>query len=221
MAVNPTTAREQVLDSVGQARDQTSTTQGLEDRFLKLLITQMRNQDPLNPLDNAQVTSQLAQISTVSGIDKLNGAVNGMADSFVAAQSLQAGSLIGHGVLAPGDGVLLNGGQAVGGLELAEPADQVVITVRGASGEALKILSLGPQESGTRAFRWDGSLDAGGQAGDGAYLFDVSAVRGGKSVKAQALGYGQVQSVTLGGGQLQLNTNGLGAVGLSQIRQIL
>jgi flagellar basal-body rod modification protein FlgD len=221
MAVNPTTSREQVLDSIGQARTETSTTQGVEDRFLKLLITQMRNQDPLNPLDNAQVTSQLAQISTVSGIDKLNDAVNGMAQSFVAAQSLQAGGLIGHGVLAPGDGVSLNGAQAIGGVELAEPADEVVVTIRGASGEAVRTLNLGPQESGTRAFAWDGSIDGGGQAGDGAYLFAVSATRGGNSVQAEPLGYGLVRSVTLGGGQLQLNTSGLGAVDLSQIKQIL
>ena len=66
------TSADQLINSFNQAGKQTSATEGLQDRFLKLLVTQMKNQDPLNPMDNAQVTSQLAQISTVSGIDKLN-----------------------------------------------------------------------------------------------------------------------------------------------------
>jgi len=219
--VNSTTGNEQIVNSLNQARTKTDATQGLEDRFLKLLIAQMQNQDPLNPLDNAQVTSQLAQISTVSGIDKLNGAVNGMAASFVAAQSLQAGGLIGHGVLAPARTVALEQSQGIGGVQLSEPADAVTVTIRGSAGETVKTVSLGSQEAGTRTFRWDGSTDAGGHAGDGAYTFEVSALRSGKTVEATPLGYARVQSVTLGADQLQLNTNGLGAVALGQVKQIL
>jgi len=84
----------------------TGTAQGTEDRFLKLLVTQMKNQDPLNPLDNAQVTSQMAQLSTVTGIEKLNAALTTMSQSFASSQSLQAANMIGHGVLVPGKGGL-------------------------------------------------------------------------------------------------------------------
>lgn len=222
MAVNPT-ADPDFINSFNQARTQTSgTTQGLQDRFLKLLITQMQNQDPLNPLDNAEVTSQLAQISTVSGIDKLNNSLNGMSTSFLATQSLQASSLIGHAVLAPGTRLQLTQGQAVGGYQLTEPADAVTVTIRNAAGETVKTMGLGAQDTGTRSFRWDGSTDTvNGHAGDGAYTFEVKAVRSGKTVANETLSYAQVQSVTLGSDQLLLNTSGLGAVGLGQVKQIL
>ena len=79
-----------------------SAADDVQDRFLKLLVTQMKNQDPLNPLDNAQVTTQLAQISTVNGIEKLNATIEAMASSFTSGQSLQAATMIGKDVLVPG-----------------------------------------------------------------------------------------------------------------------
>src|SRR3990167_8083696 len=80
-----------------------STAADTQDRFLKLLVTQMKNQDPLNPMDNAQVTSQMAQLSTVTGIDKLNVTLQALSDSMASSQSLQAASMIGYGVLVPGN----------------------------------------------------------------------------------------------------------------------
>jgi flagellar basal-body rod modification protein FlgD len=159
--VNPPTAIDQILSSVNQTRTTTGTTQTTQDRFLKLLITQMQNQDPLNPMDNAEVTSQLAQISTVSGIEKLNTTIASMTSSMVAAQSLQAGSLIGHAVLAPGKTVLLQHGNAVGGVQLSEPADQVTITIADAAGLTIKTLSSSGAGHGTHNFGWDGTTDAG------------------------------------------------------------
>jgi flagellar basal-body rod modification protein FlgD len=88
--------------SAASAATVASQTSAIQDRFLKLLVTQMKNQDPLNPMDNAQVTSQMAQLSTVSGIDKLNATVQALSDSMAAAQSLQAASMIGHAALVPG-----------------------------------------------------------------------------------------------------------------------
>src|SRR3954466_4446382 len=82
-----------------------STAVAAQDRFMTLLVTQMKNQDPLNPLDNAQVTSQLAQLSTVTGVDKLNATLESMMSSFQSSQSLQAANMIGHGVLVPGTDV--------------------------------------------------------------------------------------------------------------------
>ncbi len=83
------------LSAYGASNAAKPGTDDPQDRFLKLLVTQMKNQDPLNPLDNAQGTSQLAQISTVSGIEKLNTTIQAMANSFAAGQSLQAASMIG------------------------------------------------------------------------------------------------------------------------------
>jgi flagellar basal-body rod modification protein FlgD len=223
--VSPTASQDQLLASLNQASSQASTqassTGDLQNRFLKLLVTQMQNQDPLNPMDNAQVTSQLAQISTVSGIDTLNSTVAGMASSFLAAQSLQASALIGHTVLAPGNDLTLQNAAAAGGVLLDQPADAVTVTVVGADGRTVKTINLGPQQAGAKTFAWDGSTDAGGNAPDGAYAFKVSAVQGGKQINVQALGYGLVQSVTLGSGQVQLNTIGLGTVNLGDVKQII
>src|SRR5690348_7475888 len=104
---NPVTSADQLIDKFNQMGKQAPTSAGLQDRFLKLLVTQMKNQDPLNPMDNAEVTSQLAQISTVSGVDKLNQTLTAMSSSFLASQTLQASGLIGRTVMAGGTDVLL------------------------------------------------------------------------------------------------------------------
>ena len=99
---NATVLPQALLDQMnGSSAAKKSTAEEAQDRFLTLLVTQMKNQDPLNPLDNAQVTSQLAQLSTVTGIDKLNGTLESMMGSYQSNQALQAANMIGHGVLAP------------------------------------------------------------------------------------------------------------------------
>jgi flagellar basal-body rod modification protein FlgD len=218
---NPVTATEQLINSFNQAGKQTSAAAEMQDRFLKLLVTQMKNQDPLNPLDNAQVTTQLAQISTVTGVDKLNQTLTSMSNAFLASQSLQASNLIGHSVLAGGNTLLLQNATAVGGVQLTEPADQLTITIRGSAGEIVKTLNLGAQDAGLHNFHWDGSTDAGGRATDGKYSVEATAVRAGKKIAAQTMGVGLVQSVSLGGSDVQLNTFGLGAISLNQVKQIL
>ena len=97
----------------GSSAAKASSTEASQDRFMKLLVTQMKNQDPLNPLDNAQVTSQLAQLSTVTGIDKLNTTLEALMGSFQSGQSLQAVNMIGRGVLVPGADVNLSASQAM------------------------------------------------------------------------------------------------------------
>ncbi len=89
----------------------TSQTAATQDRFLKLLVTQLQNQDPLNPMDNAAVTSQMAQLSTVNGIDQLNATVQALSASMATSQSLQATSMIGHAALVPGSQIAMAGGQ--------------------------------------------------------------------------------------------------------------
>src|SRR5690348_4104524 len=150
----------------------------LQDRFLKLLVTQMKNQDPLNPLDNAQVTSQLAQISTVNGIEKLNTTIQAMASSFAAGQSLQAAGMIGKDVLVPASALSLAGGNALFGVDLKQPADQVKVSIYDASGRQVRTMDLGAQAAGSLALAWDGKGSDGAQAADGDYRVSVSAVHG-------------------------------------------
>lgn len=195
---------------------------GTQDRFLKLLVAQLRNQDPLNPLQNSEVTSQLAQLSTVTGINKLSDLVSGLSASFAEAQSLQAASVIGHGVLAPGNAISLTQGNAVAAVNLPQAVDQLTITIRDASGAVVHTADLGPQSGGLVKFQWDGVADNGSAAPDGAYTYAATAAAAGKPVSDLApLAYGVVNSVTLSAQGAQLNVNGLGAVSLSQVNQIL
>lgn len=191
------------------------------ERFLKLLITSMKNQDPLNPMDNAQVTSQMAQISTVNGIEKLNTTLQNMAASFSAGQSLQATNMIGHGVLASGSTLRLDNGKALGGVELPQSVDQLTVTIRDAAGAVLHSMDLGPKQAGIIPITWDGATNNGGTAPNGTYSFSVSALQGGKQIDAAALSFGQVNSVTPGKGGVVLDVGGLGVVGLADVKKIL
>ena len=198
-----------------------SNTGEMSDRFLKLLVTQMKNQDPLNPLDNAQVTSQLAQINTVSGIEKLNTTLQTLSTSFLAGQSLQSAALIGRSVLTDGNRLAWNGSPVTGAAELAQSADRVTVTIADAAGNAVRTLELGAQKAGTAQFQWDGLNDAGARVADGAYTFKVAAQSGGQPVTATALGIGRVASVSFGSDGLRVDVDGIGPIQLYQIKRIL
>ncbi len=205
-----------------------SETGAAQDRFMKLLVTQMKNQDPLNPLDNAQVTGQLAQLSTVNGVNKLNDTMQAMVQSMQGGQAMQAAALIGRSVLVPGSSLALSAGKASFGAELTEPVDQLQLTISDAAGHPLKVMDLGPQNAGTVALQWDGSYGSGGgSAPDGRYVFQLNAIRGGQKISVQPLVMSSVSSVATaagtgshGGVSLQLS-NGQSGVTMSDVRRIL
>jgi flagellar basal-body rod modification protein FlgD len=190
----------------------------LSDRFLKLLVTQMKNQDPLNPLDNAQVTSQLAQISTVTGIDKLNATLQALS----ASQSLDTAAMIGRGVLAPGSELDLKNGVAIGGVDLPQAVDKLVVSIKDSSGVEVRSIDMGPKPAGTSEFFWDGLTNTGTSASNGTYHYSVRAEQGGKSIASNPLQFGIVSSVVPGSkGQAPiLRIDGLGEVDLSSIKLI-
>ncbi|MGZ3236344.1 MAG: flagellar hook assembly protein FlgD [Burkholderiaceae bacterium] len=199
----------------------TSDTAAAQDRFMTLLVTQMKNQDPLNPMDNAQMTSQLAQLSTVTGIDKLNTTVQSLMGTFQSGQSLQAAGMIGHGVLVPGSSIDLSSGVGLLGVELTGPADSVKVNIRDGAGNVIHSIDLGAQEAGSLPLQWDGLTDSGATAPDGKYTFDVSAVLAGSATTANALSFGQVSSVSTSSQGVKLNVPNVGSVNLADIRQIL
>lgn len=207
--------------SAGSSATKTSTAAETQDRFLKLLVTQMKNQDPLNPMDNAQVTSQMAQLSTVTGIDKLNATLQALSDSMVGNQSLQAASMIGHGVLVDGAGVDLSGGMGFGGIELTQPVDRAKVSIYDKAGALVRSIDLGAQPAGITKWAWDGKDSAGNAVADGGYTFAVDATQGGASVAATALQFGMVSSVTQGKQGVALSVGNLEGITLSQVRQIL
>jgi flagellar basal-body rod modification protein FlgD len=200
----------------------TTKASDIQDRFLKLLVTQLKNQDPLNPMDNAQLTSQLSQISTVTGIEKLNAEIQSLSASFLAAQSLQSAGLIGRTVYTDGNGLAYNGSApARGGVELPQAVDSLKINIVGPSGNVVRQLDLGARQAGLAGFSWDGLTDGGANAAAGSYTFQVSATSGGKTVPSGTLMSGQVSSVTLGSDGAHAIVPGVGDIPVSQIRQIM
>jgi flagellar basal-body rod modification protein FlgD len=191
------------------------------DRFLTLLVTQLQNQDPLNPMDNAQLTSQLAQISTVTGVNKLNDSMSALAASLGANQYLQSAGLVGHSVLVPGEKLQLSEHAAPGGFTLPQDVDSVVVTVSDASGRVVRQIDLGAQTAGTQTFDWDGNTDSGAVAADGVYTFSLRASSGGTAVTAESLMSGHVDGVVLdASGKTILQLGRLGRVELSLVREI-
>jgi flagellar basal-body rod modification protein FlgD len=195
-----------------------------QDRFLTMLIAQLKNQDPLNPLDNAQLTSQLAQISTVQGIERLNTTLAALAGSFQAGQSLQAAGLVGRQVLVTGDRMELSAAGARAAFSLPQSVDHLTISVTDASGSVVHRVELGAQAAGTQIFEWDGMADSGARAVDGIYRFEIGARANGTAVTAETLSLGRVDSVTQapgGTGGTILNLGRLGEIPFAAIRRIM
>ena len=216
-----TTAVQSSTSAAAATTTASSQLAATQDRFLALLVAQMKNQDPLNPMDNAQVTSQMAQLSTVSGINQLNATVQALSASMASAQSLQAASMIGHAALVPGTQIDLMKGQSDAAVELTQPADKVTVTISDSKGNAVRTLQLGAQDAGVINFKWDGMDNTGAAVADGAYKFSATAVLGGKSSTPTTLSYGLVSSVSLTSNGAMLNMGTLGEVGLDAVRQIL
>ncbi len=215
-----------------------SSVEETEDRFLKLLVAQVQNQDPLNPMDNSEFTSQMAQLSTVSGINQLNATLDSLMESLASNQTLEAASMIGHGVLVNGSTITLQkaadyvdettGETVVGasmgilGVDLQSSASNVIVQIYNSSGSVVKTLELGASDAGVIPVAWDGSTDSGETAPAGSYTFTVSATGSGQSVTANPLAFGEVLSVTRGtDSSVSLNASSIGSISLSDIRQIL
>lgn len=202
------------------------------NKFMTLLVTQLKNQDPMNPLDNAQLTTQLAQLSTVTGVNKLNTTLESLKASYQSSEALQATNLIGHGVLVAGDFINLAGGKAVMGVSLASAADNVqVIVTDPSTGKDVQTIELGARAPGTIPLSWNGVVDpskvnadgSGVALKDGKYLLRVVASQAGVVLKdATALSFDSVASVSTSvadGVKLNLPTKGV--VSMADIKQIL
>ncbi len=192
----------------------TQNEAGSADRFLKLLVTQMQNQDPLNPMDNAQITSQMAQINTVNGIETLNGTVKNLNTQFMQMQALQGATLVGRDITLQGNRLAVAGGQAQGGFELAGSADQVKVEVLNAAGRVIDTVQLGAQAAGRHGFEWPAA-----DLADGTELrFRITATSGAQTVPTTLLMRDMVQAVTTAGGSLVLQTQHSGDVAYADVK---
>lgn len=210
-----------LLDTVnGTKKTNSSSVADVQDRFMTLLVTQMKNQDPLNPMDNAQVTSQMAQLSTVTGIDKLNDTMAALISSVQVGQSYQATSMIGHNVLVSGNTVSTEGSGGYFGVELPVGADKLSITIKDSAGNTVRNVELGAQSEGTLPLTWDGKTNDGSVAATGDYKIEVAATIGGQAVEASSLGYAKVLSVSNVNGGIKLNLSNNSSVGTTDVKEI-
>lgn len=193
-----------------------------EQRFLKLLVTQLNNQDPLNPLDNAQLTSQLAQMSTVSGIEKLNSAFQSLLAQSGSSQVLQSASLIGRTVLVPGNELALQSGVEVPfAVDVTGAAETVKVTITNAAGEVVRNLDLGALQPGVKTLSWNGAADNGAPVAAGMYTVNVGALGGNSAVAANALTYAKVSSVAQQANGVVLDLGAGRKASLSDVKLIL
>jgi flagellar basal-body rod modification protein FlgD len=218
-AVNPRprpTADRSVEADTGQVHD--------------LLVTQLKNQDPLNPLDNAQITSQLAQLSTVTGVNKLNDDA-GIAEVQlpVVRGDAAATNMIGHGVLVEGGNVTLTG-TARASWASTWPARPTMCRSSSpirSTGKDVQTIDLGAQQAGTVPLAWDGvpdKADADGKptAGRRQVHFRVVATAAASTLKdAKALSFDSVASVTTSAGGVKLNLPTSVSVTMADIKQVL
>ncbi|PKO94084.1 MAG: flagellar hook assembly protein FlgD [Betaproteobacteria bacterium HGW-Betaproteobacteria-1] len=210
-----------LLDAMNGSRNTAKTTaQEAQDRFMTLLVTQMKNQDPLNPMDNAQVTSQLAQLSTVTGIDKLNNTMEALIGSVQSSQSMQASGMIGRVVLTEGNNVDLFEGDSLFAVDLPASADNVKVTIKDADGIVVREMSLGKQPFGLLELNWGGETNSGEIAADGRYFYEVSATSASGTINAVPMAYSMVNSVSNSADGIQMNLSNLKTVSLGDIKQV-
>ncbi|ANH75246.1 flgD Tudor-like domain protein [Ralstonia insidiosa] len=205
----------------------TSTTTGnnlaitsgtdLQSTFLQMLVAQLKNQDPLNPMDNSQMTTQLAQINTVSGIQQLNTTMSSMLTQNAATQ---ASSMIGRTVQVPSSNLTLASGKANFGISVPNGADDVVVTIKNAAGVAVRTVDLGQMTAGSGNYTWNGKDDKGNQLADGNYTISTAATLNGQTTTANALGTDKVAGVTINNGTMQLVLASGGTAKLSDVASI-
>ncbi len=191
--------------------------QASQDRFLTLLVAQINNQDPLNPMDNAQMTTQMAQINTVSGIQELNATLKGMAEQMSATQSLQGASLIGREVLIDGKELSYEGTVGKGALSLPSGASQVYVDIVGVNGTVLDTVDMGARGPGQHAFEWNtGSIAPASVAS-----FAVRASQGTQVIEATPLSRIKVASVGMTNGAMTLQLQNGRSVAYDQARAFM
>lgn len=199
--------------TASNAATSAKTAQDTQDRFLKLLVAQMQNQDPMNPMDNAQVTSQMAQIQTVSGIGTLDNTVKSLSSQFGQMQMLQSVSLVGREVGVAGNRLNMSSGAGEGSYELSSAADAVKLEVLSPAGTVIDTVQLGAQGAGRQDFSWPTTA----YGVDSELKFRITATKGAAPVTSTSFTRDTVESVTSSSGTLKLQLKNLGLVDYASI----
>jgi len=211
------------FDNLGLTRVQEEARRELgQEDFLRLMITQLENQDPFKPMESGDFLGQIAQFGTVEGLASLNGSFESLAASLVSNQALQAASLVGRTVLVDSpEGFLPAGGTIGGAAELERPATDVRIQIHDTAGALVHEINLGPQNAGLVSFQWGGQTASGAPAPAGRYRMTAQVVEQGRqSDGVSVFVNAQVDSVSFDARGLNVNLLGLGQIPFGAVKQI-
>lgn len=202
-----------------------------QSAFLQLMITQLENQNPLSPQDNSEFVAQLAQFSSVEGLDRLNNSFDDFSSNFISNQALQASSLVGTSVAVPTSNAQLLEGSFVGGtINVPASTPDMTMNIYSDQGDLLEQIPMGSQPSGDLVFRWDGNrLEINGKLsewrsdnpiGSGDFRFEIIATQDGEPQQLNTALTANVNSVTVdSNNQLVLNLAGIGPVSINDVKQ--
>jgi flagellar basal-body rod modification protein FlgD len=228
---NGTTVSQTLLDTMNGTSSSSSSTSatssttgaGLQSTFLQLLVTQLQNQDPTNPMDSSQMTSQLAQINTVTGISQLNTSLASLSTQLNAGQTSQAALLIGSSVLAPGSSITVASGKTNEfGVQIAAAASDMKINVVNSAGQIVNTIDLGAQSAGTVPVSWTPVDSAGNALPAGNYTITATGTINGAAGTGTTLTPGTVESVVQGtGGAPSLVLSNGNTVALTSVAAVL
>ena len=205
-----------------QSQEDSANDLGQED-FLELMVTQLQNQDPFEPLQSGEFIGQLAQFGTVSGVGELNDSFSNLASSLTSVQSLGATNLIGKSALIPSDSLSLKEGESVKGtIGTSTPANNVNVNIFDAAGNLVQTIPLGVVNEELQEFVWDGTDVSGDQAPEGEYFFSVVGRQGEDSVALDTYTYKRIESISLGenSNSVRLNVESGGELKFSEILRV-
>ena len=220
-----TTIDTSVLESLKLAQQPAAKKDSIgQDEFLKLMTTQLNNQDPLKPMEGGEFFSQIAQFSSVAGIQELQKSFSQVASAMLSNQALQSSAMVGRTVLIPAsEGELKEGGNIQGSIDLPSSTSELAVGIYDTAGQLVRQMNMGPQTGGSVGFNWDGVMDNGKTAPAGRYQIKAITQVDGNPFAAETFVTAKVDSVIMGklGQDVTLNLGAMGQLGLSDVKQIL
>jgi flagellar basal-body rod modification protein FlgD len=216
-----------MVDAVGTTSSTSSTSSSSQlqqqtlsqSDFLKLMVTQMTNQDPTKPMDSTQMVAQMAQFSQVAATQELQSSFDTLSTNLSGDQFVRAASLVGQEVLVPSTAAKLTDGAVNGAVNVGTSGTYVNVQIKDSSGNVVRNISLGQPDAGLVQYSWDGKSDDGTQLDNGG-VYQVTATSGGTAIDTFVRG--KVEGVGASGTDgTYLQVAGYGGALLSQIAQIL
>ncbi len=194
-----------------------------KDSFLRLMIAQLQNQDPLSPAKGEDFIAQLAQFSSLEGIQNMNTTLEELSTAFRSSRALEASSLVGRKVQVSSDRAALSGGGSVSGsIQLSSRAEQIQLFIESGTNEQITLLNLQSSDRGELDFTWDGTNSSGLRVEDGIYKIRAVGLVDGTSTELPVTVGANVNSVTIGANDdTVLNVEGVGPVALESVKRFL